>query len=909
MLWVVVASGLVFMMQAGFEMLESGLTRSKNSINVSIKNLTDLGISVLCFWAAGFAIMFGASRKGFAGTTYFGFTPNFAWGAVFLLFQTMFCSTSATIVSGAVAERMRYFSYIIETVIMSLVIYPVFGHWAWGGAMEGAKTGLLNSRGFVDFAGCSVVHSVGGWVSLAALLIIGPRKGRFRKDGSVAVINGSSIPEAVLGVMVLWFGWIGFNGGSTLAMNDQVAPIIVRTTLAAAAGMMGALALGWPIMKKPDVNLVLNGSLAGLVAITASCFAVTELESIIIGVSGAWIMMGLTWLLEKLKIDDAVGAIPVHLGCGIWGTLCVALFGDPAILGTGLDFWGQLRMQLFGIGLCAAWSFGVAFVSLFALNKISPLRVTEEQESDGLNKAEHGVTTEIYELYTTLDAQSRTGDISLRAPEEAFTEVGQIAKMYNAVMDKLSETTVEKGAYLNILENVSDGMFLIDADGKIGPSYSLALERIIGRKRLGGLAAVDLILSVVPSAKREGLADYLAACYNKKLLWRNLEKLNPLELVEADIPLGDGGTVEKRLSFSWKRVEKDKRIQSILVLVRDVTAEEGLKQEVSKTKEESRQEIDLLYRLLNIAPDTLREFMAGTKGDFDAINAELQNSQASYQDRLNSVFRRTHAIKGDAALLKLDALAQKAEEIELSIQGLLKKETLKTEDFLSLTLKLGELSQLILRISGIISSWSEYAKVFSADDKAPSHFLGDSLSELAERLAERYGKKARLTLSGDGLVNLSSRQSKALREILAQLTRNAVYHGIESPPERRRQGKPDIGVIAIEAEREGDTLKVRYRDDGGGLDVARIKEKAIAEGIISAERAELMSPADACSLIFREGFSTAGTADDVAGKGIGMSMIRQKVRDLGGRLTIKTRAKEYTEYRMEFNLGQEETNG
>ena len=267
-LWLLICSGLVFIMQAGFMCLESGFTRSKNNINVAIKNLTDFGISVSLFWAFGFALMFGATYKGWIGHTGF-FLPTELepFLAAFFFFQAMFCGTATTIVSGAVAERVRFPSYLIVACLLSGLIYPIYGHWAWNGAEAGNFAGWLGKLGFVDFAGSTVVHSVGGWVSLAVLLIVGPRSGRFPKNGPPQKIHGSNIPLSVLGAMLLWFGWFGFNGGSTLALNEQVASIIVNTVLGGVAGMMVALAAGWWRRHIPDVESLVNGALAGLVAI------------------------------------------------------------------------------------------------------------------------------------------------------------------------------------------------------------------------------------------------------------------------------------------------------------------------------------------------------------------------------------------------------------------------------------------------------------------------------------------------------------------------------------------------------------------------------------------------------------------------------------------------------------------
>ena len=311
-LWITVCTSLVFLMQGGFLCLETGLTRSKNNINVAIKNLTDLGISIVLFWALGYGLMFGDSKGGWIGST--AFIPDLGrgdtWSAVFLLFGAMFCGTAVTIVSGAVAERLRFAGYLMIATLASSLVYPVFGHWVWNGVDSGTATGWLGARGFVDFAGTSVVHSVGGWISLAILVIIGPRSGRFPKDGPPQKIHGANLPIATLGVLLLWLGWFGFNGGSTLAMSDQVPGIIANTVFSGAAGLVAGVAIGWVVRGRPDVDLVINGSLAGLVAITASAHAVTTLSAVVIGALGGVVMVGVDHLLVRFRIDDAVGAIP-----------------------------------------------------------------------------------------------------------------------------------------------------------------------------------------------------------------------------------------------------------------------------------------------------------------------------------------------------------------------------------------------------------------------------------------------------------------------------------------------------------------------------------------------------------------------------------------------------------------------
>ncbi|NEO55686.1 MAG: ammonium transporter, partial [Okeania sp. SIO3B5] len=450
-LWILLCSGLVFIMQPGFMCLESGLTRSKNNINVAIKNLTDFGISVACFWSFGFALMFGASSFGIIGhSKFFLATDLQPFDAAFFLFQVMFCGTATTIVSGAVAERMKYASYLFIAFLVSGLVYPIFGHWVWNGADIGILTGWLGRNGFVDFAGSSVVHSIGGWVSLAALLVIGPRTGRFPPGSPPEKIHGSNLPLSVLGAMLIWFGWFGFNGGSTLALNEQVAGIIVNTILASAAGMITTLGITWYIRGIPSVEGLINGTLSGLVGITAACHAVTAFSAIFIGVIAAIVTMLVEQALEKIRVDDAVGAIPVHLGGGIWGTLAVALFGKAEVLDTGLSFSQQLTVQLLGIFSAFLLGFCLVYPILFITNKLYLFRVSEADERIGLNVSEHQAKTEILDLFRVMDSQASTQDLSLRVPVEPFTEVGQIANRYNQVMDALEEVTARNDAIIKV---------------------------------------------------------------------------------------------------------------------------------------------------------------------------------------------------------------------------------------------------------------------------------------------------------------------------------------------------------------------------------------------------------------------------------------------------------------------------
>ncbi len=478
-LWILLSAALVFTMQAGFLCLESGLTRSKNAINVAIKNVADFAVAVALFWVFGFALMFGSSLLGLVGTGPFLASVGYGtdpWFSAFFIFQAMFCATAATIVSGAVAERMRFSAYVIVTIAVAGLIYPIFGHWAWGGALGGA-TGWLEGLGFVDFAGATVVHGVGGWVALAAVLVIGPRSGRFDTGRSGPhAITGGNLPLAMLGVLLLFFGWFGFNGGSTLRLDGTVPAILANTTLSAISGILMGLFLGWRLRGQAEVMYALNGAIAGLVAITAGAHAVAASEAVLIGLMGSGVMvLSHEWFLRR-RVDDAVGAVPSHLIAGIWGTAAVALFGDLEVLGTGLSRTEQLGVQLVGIATCGLWSFGVAFLVLKGIDRIHPLRVSPEAERIGLNVSEHGAQTELQELLQTMEAQEKTRDLSVRVPVEPFTEVGQIAAGYNRVMDALEKAIDHTRA---IIRDVREGIVTVSADGLVR-SVNPGAEQLFG---------------------------------------------------------------------------------------------------------------------------------------------------------------------------------------------------------------------------------------------------------------------------------------------------------------------------------------------------------------------------------------------------------------------------------------------
>jgi Amt family ammonium transporter len=436
--WILITAALVMAMQVGFCFLESGLVRSKNSINVAIKNLADFCVSAAIFWLIGFGIMFGTSRWGLLGTEFFIFdTDSDWWLSAFFIFQLVFCGTAITIISGAVAERMRFNAYLVIAIFTSGLIYPIFGHWAWAGVIPGTESGWLAAIGFLDFAGSSVVHSVGGWVSLSAILVIGPRLGQF--DDPKRKIQGHNLTTASVGVIILWFGWIGFNGGSTLQMNNDVPKVIANTIIAGAFGGIAAMLAAFFYYGQTRTWALMNGIIGGLASITACCNVVSAPSAAIIGMSAGILCFTGIRILEHLKIDDAVGAVPAHAFCGAWGTLAVALFGQADLWTTGFSRSHQVVIQLLGILTCFVWSFGLSFIFFKLLNKLLRLRVTESEEHAGLNVSEHGASTDLVGLITEMDQQQRAGTFNQRVYVEPHTEVGQIAAEYNRVLNRIED--------------------------------------------------------------------------------------------------------------------------------------------------------------------------------------------------------------------------------------------------------------------------------------------------------------------------------------------------------------------------------------------------------------------------------------------------------------------------------------
>lgn len=403
--WVLVAAFLVFLMQAGFGMVEAGFIRAKNSCNILMKNFLDFCMASLGFFIFGYAIMFGEGNPLFGAKGWF--LEGAASGAdvplyAFWLFQAVFCGAAATIVAGGMAERMKFPAYLMYSFLISAFVYPIVGHWIWGG-------GWLAELGFTDFAGSTVVHATGGWAAFIGTIILGPRIGKYRSDGSPKAITGHNIPLASLGVFVLWFGWFGFNPGSTLGVGDgtSIARIAINTNLAAAAAAITAMGVVWIKFSKPDLSMTMNGALAGLVAITAPCAFVSPKAAVLIGlVAGVLVVYGVL-LLDRLRVDDPVGAVAVHGVNGLWGTLAVGIFGRESL---GLPREGLLHGGGFlQLGIQALGTFAVTFFVIGAMavvfkfvDSVVGLRVSPTEELKGLDISEHGMESYSgFQIFTT----------------------------------------------------------------------------------------------------------------------------------------------------------------------------------------------------------------------------------------------------------------------------------------------------------------------------------------------------------------------------------------------------------------------------------------------------------------------------------------------------------------------------
>ena len=561
--WVLLCTILVLLMQVGFLWLETGLIRQKSKVNVAVKNMADFCVSAAVFWAFGFGLMFGLSQYGLFGFSSFWFQGSTvdAWDQIFFFFQMAFCGTAVTIVSGAIAERVTFRGYILTAFICSAIVYPVFGHWAWGGLLLGTPTGWLEQMGFIDFAGSTVVHGIGGWVALAAAIVVGPRLGRFgRRDN---VIRPHDLALAMAGSFILWIGWFGFNGGSVLALDNSVPGILLNTLMAPAAGGIAGLSISWLAHGRPQVTDLVNGVLAGLVAITANCHIVTIQEAFVIGAIGGGICYYTCQLLAYVRIDDAVSAVPVHLAAGIWGTLAVALFGDLSAFGPGIGRLDQFLIQFVGVASAGGYALGVTLPLLWVAHKLGLMRVSPRDEVSGLNISEHDAVSPVQELLQQMEHQARHGDFSQPVRVPADTEASVLAGGYNRVLNRVMREQNEKSRMLKDLDaarlraesaNIAKSQFL----SNVSHELRTPLNAIIGFSQVINAGAAESALSPDEREYLNTIQDsstHLLSLITQVLKFTDIEA-NKLDLTETEFTLAE--VLGDALTFNKTRIDRDK---------------------------------------------------------------------------------------------------------------------------------------------------------------------------------------------------------------------------------------------------------------------------------------------------------------------------------------------------------------
>lgn len=511
-IWVLLGAALVFFMQAGFAMVETGLTRAKNAGNIIMKNLMDFCIGTPAFWLIGFGIMFGAGNGFFGQIGGIASEANYGNGMLpdgvpflaFLIFQTVFCATAATIVSGAMAERTKFSSYCIYSLIISLVVYPVSGHWIWGG-------GWLSGLGFHDFAGSTAVHMVGGVAACVGAAILGPRIGKFGKDGKPKAIPGHSLTLAALGVFILWFCWFGFNGASTVSMEGDAivsaSKIFVTTNLCAAVATVTVMIFTWFRYKKPDVSMSLNGSLAGLVAITAGCDTVSPTSAAIIGIlAGLLVVLAVEFFDKIAKIDDPVGAVAVHGCCGAFGTICVGLFSDGAGTdGTGLFIGGGfhlLGIQCLGVISVIAYVVVVMAIVFLVIKHTVGLRVTREEEIDGLDIHEHNLVSSYADFMSGDGAGGKP--VSTPVVAAAPTSVPAIdPAKFDAAVAEAASTPISKVVIITRQNKLDDLIQAMNMIGVTGVTITNVLGCGVQKGATRFYRGAELEMNLLPKVKVE----------------------------------------------------------------------------------------------------------------------------------------------------------------------------------------------------------------------------------------------------------------------------------------------------------------------------------------------------------------------------------------------------------------------
>lgn len=800
--FVLICAALVFLMQAGFCMLESGMIRAKNSINVAVKNLLDFAISMIVFAVIGFSLMFGPSFGGiFGGVVAFWAEDSLT---AFFLFQMVFCGTAATIVSGAIAERSKMTTYLVVVLVLSGLVYPLIGHWCWGGALIGTGSGWLASLGLVDWAGATVVHLTGGFAALAAVMAIGPRRHYSRSK----LTGGHSLTLAILGCFLIWFGWWGFNGGSSLNSEGNVSLVLLNTNLGAVAGALAAA--GYSVYRtfKTDVVDIVCGTLAGLVSVTAACHAISPLAAIVIGAIGALLALGSIELLKTTRHDDVVGAFGVHGIAGMWGTIAFAVFAPSEMLPTGGRL-SQFLVQSLACFIAASFSWGTIYGTLRIMSRFTRLRVRAAEERQGLNVVEHGATNEVTDLLTTMADHRETGDFSVPVAMDTDSEAGQIANEYNAVIARVNDEVKqhkETNEFLNserirtqsLLENAGVGIYQLDAQGRF-QSANVTLLEITGIASAGDLIDQDACFQI-PWHSSE-IRQQLQANFDLGRSVRDVEiefhdqDGQPRWLLESIVPLRD----ENGRLINW------------LGTVHDVT----------DRKQAMMVEVEVA------------EAKSAAKGEF------LANMSHEIRTPLNGVI-------GMLDLLSTSELDR------------------KSENYLSVARSSAE--SLLSLINDIL----DFSKIEAGKITLESATF--DIRELMESTAEQFAIRAHLAglelnceLAAD-LPYTVNGDPERLRQCIINLLGNAIKF-------------TESGEINLRVSRRGTVIHFSVEDTGIGI--ADDTQDKLFESFVQAD---------------------AGTTRRYGGTGLGLTIVKQLVELMGGKLKLDSALGEGSNFWFELPL-------
>lgn len=753
--WKMLASALVLLMQLGFLALEAGIARSKNSINVAQKNVTDFVVAACSFYLLGFGLMFGTSDFGWFGwdPTYFVWDQfDNDWHYTFFIFQTMFVGTAATIASGAVAERMKFSAYIAMSLVVSLFIYPIYGHWAWGNLLIPGNPAFLADRGFIDFAGSSVVHTVGASVGLAAVLILGPRLGKYNEDGSVNRIHGHSMVLASVGAAVLWLGWIGFNGGSADIHTPGFTRIVANTILALAFGGITALIIGRIKEKLYLPIYTVNGTLGGLVGITAGCDALAPHSAVLVGIiCGSIVIYSIRFIEYTLKIDDVVGAISVHGTCGIIGTILAgALAMEEKILAG--DRLQQIIVQLEGSILAIAWGFSVSYVFLGIYHRIVGIRISREQEEQGLNSVEHGSSlgTGILQerLLHVMEGQC---DLTLRLDEQTGDETAELAIMFNPFLDKIHHLVRDISQYAKALHKTSEDFH------RLSGSFAEGATRLTGHADLAHVST-DAV------AKNTENAANISKDMHERITHISESAMSmAFDMDKVSNAIGHITNSIQEITISAKNAndvahKATNMSKTAITTVKSLEeATEQIDDVVSLIKSIARQ-----VHLLSLNA-TIEAMKAGESGKgFTVVAKEVKNLAKQTAKATNEIKQKIEKIKKDSTA-SMDVIHSISDVIETiggavnSITTSVEKQSFEAAEISSKILSTTESAKHVAKSVGDVASGAQEISATNQRNAEQTEKLSSSINNLMEEANNTYQNSRSIEMSSRDLAEMAEK--------------------------------------------------------------------------------------------------------------------------------------------------------